>query len=189
MDDLLALRAGEASVWARKHIEDCAACRSELDAVYQRVAQLKALPVLRPARDRWGVVRAALRRGRAQRRRTWGVWTLAAAAALAGVLLLRPSSAGLHAELAQAKERSATLEDQLQRYDVEGRVLSGRAAALVAELEDRIAVIDGDLTRRGGAATATGMQDAELVKLWRQRVDLMQDLVTVRATRARYVGL
>jgi hypothetical protein len=33
------------------------------------------------------------------------------------------------------------------------------------------------------------MQDAELVKLWRQRVDLMQDLVTVRATRARYVGL
>jgi hypothetical protein len=183
MDDLLALRAGEASVWARKHIETCATCRAELDALYQRVAQLKALPALRPPRDRWPVVRDAVRGERARRRRTWGAWggSLAAAAALAGVLLLQPNHAALHAELAQAKQQSATLEDELQRYDVDGRVLSGRAAALVAELEDRIAVIDGALT--------SPSQDAQLVKLWQQRVDLMQRLVTVRATRARYVGL
>jgi len=190
MDDLLALRAGEASVWARKHIETCAACRAELDALYQRVAQLKALPALRPPRDRWPVVREALRGDRARRRRTWGAWggSLAAAAALAGVLLVRPNHAALHAELAQAKEQSATLEDALQRYDVDGRVLSGRAAALVADLEDRIAVIDGALTLGGGRTDAPA-QDAQLVKLWQQRVDLMQRLVTVRVTRARYVGL
>ncbi|HYT83362.1 MAG TPA: hypothetical protein VEK86_07920 [Gemmatimonadales bacterium] len=181
MDDLLALRAGEASVWARKHIETCAACRTELDALYQRVAQLKALPALRPPRDRWPVVRDAVRGERARRRRTWGVWSLAAAAALAGVLLLQPNQAALHAELAEVKQQSATLEEQLQRYDVDGRVLSGRAAALVADLEDRIAVIDGALT--------SPAQDAQRVKLWQQRVGLMQQLVTVRATRARYVGL
>ncbi len=182
MEDLLALRAGEASVFARKHIETCAACAAELDALYQRVAQLKALPARRPSRDRWPAVREVVRGERTRRRRVWGgVGSLAAAAAVAGLLLMRPTGPGLHAELAQAKQASATLEDELQRYDVDGVVLSGRAAALAADLEDRIAVIDGALTSSG--------QDAEMVNLWQQRVDLMQQLVSVRATRARYVGL
>jgi hypothetical protein len=189
MDDLLALRAGEASVWARRHVEDCTACRDELDAVYQRVALLKALPALRPPRDRWSIVRDAARVERTRRRRTWGVWSVAAAAALAGVLLVPGlgDSGTLHAELSKAKDQSATLEDQLQNYDVDGRVLNGRTAARVAELEDQIAVIDGDLSRQ--AAAKAQAQDAELVKLWQQRVDLMRQLVNVRSTRARYVGL
>jgi hypothetical protein len=183
IEDLLALRAGEASVFARKHIETCAACRAELDALYQRVAQLKALPARRPSRDRWPAVREAVRVGRTRRRRVWSVSSLAAAATVAGLLLLRPAVGGgnLHAELSQAKQESATLEDQLQRYDVEGRVLSGRVAALAAQLEDKIADIDGVL--------ASSAADAELVNLWQQRVDLMQQLVSVRVTRARYVGL
>jgi hypothetical protein len=189
MEDLLALRAGEASVFARTHIETCAACRAELDALYQRVAQLKALPALRPSRDRWPVVQTAVRVERTRRRRVWSAGSLAAAAALAGLLLLRPTATGgrLHAELSQAKQQSATLEDELRRYDVDGRVLSGRAATLVAELEDRIAVIDGDLASLGEIKAQA--LDADLVKLWQQRVDLMRELVTVRVTRARYVGL
>ena len=189
MDDLLALRAGEASVWARRHVEDCAACRAELDGVYQRVAQLKALPALRPPRDRWSIVGHAVRVERARRRRTWGGWGLAAAAALVGVLLVPRFGGGsqLHAELSRAKGQSATLEDQLQNYDVDGRVLTGRMAARVAELEDRIAVIDGDLARWG--AVKPQVQDAELVNLWQQRVDLMRQLVNVRVSSARYVGL
>ena len=183
MEDLVALRAGEASVFARKHVESCATCRAELDALYQRVAQLKALPALRPSRDRWPVIQEAVRAGRMRRRRVWSVGSLAAAAAVAGLLLLRPTETGggLHAELSQAKQASATLEDQLQQYDTDGRVLSGRVAALAAELEDKIAVIDGALASAG--------QDDQLVQLWQQRVDLMQQLVTVRVTRARYVGL
>ena len=86
-----------------------------------------------------------------------------------------------------AKNQSATLEDQLQSYDVDGRVLTGRMAAKVAELEDRIAVIDGDLARRGTLKPQA--QDAELVQLWKQRVDLMRRLVNVRVSTARYVGL
>jgi hypothetical protein len=189
MDDLLALRAGEASVWARRHVEDCAACRTELEGLYQRVAQLKALPALRPPRDRWSVVRDAARVDRVRRRRTWSGWGLAAAAALVGVLLVPQFGrhGELRAELSHAKDQSATLEDQLQNYDVDGRVLTGRMAARVAELEDRIAVIDGDLARWG--AVKPQAQDAELVRLWQQRVDLMRQLVNVRVSSARYVGL
>jgi hypothetical protein len=189
MDDLGALRDGEASVWARQHITTCRTCQAELEALYQRVAQLKALPALRPARDRWPMIHNVLRAERTKRRRTWSTWGgLAAAAALTGILLVpRAGQHGtLYAELSQAKQQSATLEDSLQRYDVEDRVLSGRAAAIVADLEDRISVIDGNLSRAGSNAEA---QEAELVRLWQERVGLMRELVSARATRARYVGL
>lgn len=191
MDDLGALRAGEASVWARRHITSCAACQAELEALYQRVAQLKALPALHPPRDRWPAIQAALRVERSRRRRTWGTWTgsLALAATIAAVLLVQPpggEQGKLHAELNQAKQQSATLEDSLQQYDVDGRVLSGHAAVLVADLEDRISMLDGNLAQREHNAHAG---DAELVKLWQERVGLMRELVNARATRARYVGL
>jgi hypothetical protein len=189
MDDLGALRAGEASVWARQHITTCTACQAELERLYQRIAQLRALPILRPPRDRWPVVRSVIKAERVRRRRAWSAWggTLAAAAALTGLLLVQPSDGQrgeLRAELSKAKQHSATLEDSLQQYDIEGRVLSGHAAAVVAELEDRISAIDGTLAQRELEA-----QEAELVKLWRQRVDLMRELRNARATRARYVGL
>src|SRR5712691_6271585 len=186
MEDLGALRAGEASVWARRHITTCAQCQAELEALYQRVAQLKALPALRPPRDRWPAIHAALRVERS-RRRTWGTWTgsLALAATIAAVLLVQPGQQGtLYAELSQAKQQSATLEDSLQQYDIDGRVLSGHAAAVVAELEDRISILDGTLAQQ-----QQSVQDAELVKLWQERVGLMRELVNARATRARYVGL
>src|SRR5712692_1133119 len=112
MDDLVAVRDGEGSAQVRRHLEDCAACRAELDALYQRVAQLKALPALRPPRDRWDMVRAGLVATRRRRRRAWGTVSLAAAAAVAGLIVFPPWSDGttLHAELSQAKRQSATLE-------------------------------------------------------------------------------
>ena len=189
MEDLGAVRAGEGSVWARRHITTCAACRGELEALFQRVAQLKALPALHPPRDRWPAIQATLRAERSRRRRTWGTWTgsLALAATIAAVLLVQPpggEQGKLHAELNQAKQQSATLEDSLQQFDIDGRVLSGHAAAVVAELEDRISVLDGTLAQH-----EQNVRDAELVKLWQERVGLMRELVNARATRARYVGL
>jgi len=189
MDDLLALQAGEASGWARSHAEACATCRGELDALYQRIAQLKALPTRRPARDRWPAVREAVVAERRRRRERWGVWSVAAAAAVAGLLVFRPfgTRQADAAELARVKQESATLEQQLGRVDADARVMSGRAAALAAALEDRIAVIDGERARLGPLEAPP--RPAELVKLWQQRVDLMQQLVGVHVTRAAYVGL
>lgn len=187
MDDLLALRDGEGSVWARKHREECAACRAELEAVYQRVAQLKALPALRPARDRWPAVRDVVLAERARRRRRWTGFAFAAAAALTGLMVIAPTLGNkTNAEdLAQAKQQSAQLESTLQDYDPEGRVMSGREAEISARLEDQIALLDGQLIQLDDQS----VQEALLVDLWRQRVDLMQQLVQVRATRAKYVGL
>jgi hypothetical protein len=193
MEDLGALRAGEGSVWARRHVTTCDICQQELETLYQRVAQLKALPALRPARDRWPVVQQAIHAARSRKRRTWSAWTgsFAAAAVLAGILLMQPMNGQhsvLHAELNQAKQQSATLEDSLQQYDIDGRVLSGHAAAVVADLEDRISAIDGTLAQ--SVVTQDGeASDAALIKLWQERVGLMRELVTARATRARYVGL
>lgn len=189
MEDLGALRAGEASVWARRHITTCTQCQAELERLYQRVAQLKALPALRPPRDRWPAIQSVLRAERAKKRRTWGAWTgsLALAATIAAIMLLRPSTGDdgkLYAELNQAKQQSATLEDSLKQYDTDGVVLSGHAAAVVAELEDRISALDGSLAQQ-----TEGMQDAQLVKLWQERVGLMRELMNARATRVRYVGL
>ncbi len=188
MDDLLALRANEGSGWARRHLETCDVCRGELDALYQRVAQLKALPALRPARDRWPAVREAVRAARTKRRRVMAGWgSMAAAAALATVFVVRPFGAagGTHlAELMNIKERSATLESALSRGDLQDRVMSGWEAAMAAELEDRIAVIDGQLVDRGAPAPGPA---SEVVNLWRQRVDLMERLYTVR--RAAYQGM
>ena len=187
MDDLVAVRDGEGSVWARRHVEECATCRGEMDALYQRVAQLKALPALRPPRDRWTAVRDTIVAERTRRRRRWMRAGLALAAALAGVMVVGPmiGRPGYAEKLADAKRQSAELEDSLQLYDLDGRVMSGTQAELTARLEDQIAALDGRLAQVNEQAA----REAQLVDLWRQRVDLMQQLVQVRVTRATYLGL
>jgi hypothetical protein len=189
MDDLLALQAGEASVWARRHIESCETCRAELDALYQRVAALKALPALPPGRDGWPAVRDAVRAERRQRRRAWGLIGLAAAAAIAGLIVLRPSSPGqaYADDIARMKQRSAEIEAELSLLAPEERVVTGREAALASLLEDQIAVIDGELVRVSLPEIAA--PDSRVLDLWQERVDVMHQLYTVRVTRAAYMGL
>ncbi len=134
-------------------------------------------------------MRDTLRAEQRRQRRRWGAWSLSAAAGIALLLLIRPGPGGRvdAAELERVKQQSATLEAELERYDPDARVTSGRTAALAAALEDRIAVIDGELAQ-GGTPEAP-VRGAELVKLWQQRVDAMQQLMTVHVTRANYVGL
>src|SRR5207302_1321625 len=110
-------------------------------------------------------------------------------AGLQGERGVRPGPAGRvdAAELERVKQQSATLEAELERYDPDQRVTSGRTAALAAALEDRIAIIDGELAQVG--MPEAPVRGAELVKLWQERVDAMQQLMTVHVTRANYVGL
>ncbi|HTY06707.1 MAG TPA: hypothetical protein VMC86_09335 [Gemmatimonadales bacterium] len=185
MDDLLALRDNEGSAWARRHADGCEACRKELEALYQRMAQLKALPPRSPARDRWPEIRTAVLAARRRRNTRWAGWSMAAAAVLAGVMVFRPFAppSARAGELARARATSAQLEDRLRSSASEGRVLTGRDAAVIAQLEDQIAAIDGQL----GTRSVSGV-DAQL-QLWQQRVNLMNQLVQVRVVRASYVGL
>lgn len=195
MEALLGLREaglepGDAA--AREHLDGCAVCREEFDRLHQRIARLKALPALRPSRDRWPAVRDRLRAERRRRHaRFAGLTGLAAAASVAlalGVNTLRQPEPGLTpAEIEQAMARSQVLESALDRIDPESRVLDGRTAGIAQELEDRIARVDRELEM--AELMEQQSRDAELLKLWRERVGLLDALVDVHVTRASHVGL
>jgi hypothetical protein len=177
---------------AREHLDGCAFCRGELERLHQRVARVKALPALRPSRDRWTAVRDQLRAERRRHRaRFAGFAGLAAATSVAlavGVSTLRQPEPGLTpAEIEQAMVRSRVLESALDRIDPESRVLNGRTAGITQELEDRIARVDRELEMV--ELMEQQARDAELLRLWRERVGLLDALVDVHVTRASHVGL
>jgi hypothetical protein len=191
MAEMLAVRDGEGTAWARAHVEECPFCRQELDLLYQRVSALRTLPAHRPPRDRWSVIREQVRRerrGRTVRRVGYGSLALAAGMALLiGVKAVdfpRGASSATDAQLTELMTRSRQLEASLQSYGTDGRVLSGRAAGIIADLEDRIALVDAGINQ---VSTGGGPPD-QLLGLWQDRVDLMDALVSAHVTRAAYVG-
>jgi hypothetical protein len=194
MDALLALRepgTEPGTATAREHLNHCPHCQLELDRLHQRVARLKALPSLRPSRDRWPETRARIRAERQRRRmRMIGMTGLAAAASLAIVLAtgsVTPIPQTSSHELQQVMVRSQALETALNEFNPESRVLDGRTAQMAQELEDRIARVD-----RALEATELSPErghDQDLLSLWRERVGLLDALVDVHLTRASDAGL
>jgi hypothetical protein len=176
---------------ARDHLRTCPGCQAELDRLHQRVARLKALPALRPARDQWPQVAARVRAERKQRRsRIGSLAGLAIAASVAVALLLSgppgvTNTAGR--EIEQAMERSRALEGALSMFNPDGRILDGRTAGIAQGLEDRIARVDRELEM--AELLEQQQRDDQLLKLWRERVGLLDALVDVHVTRASNVGL
>ena len=194
MEALLSLREaglepGDAS--AREHLDACPACRAELDRLHQRVARIKALPALRPSRDGWLQVAARVRvERRAHRQRMAGMIGLAAAASIAVAVLIGPrgeAGSGGEQEIQAAMARSQALESALSQYHPEQRMLDGRTAGIAQELEDRIARVDRELEM--AELLERQPADDQLLKLWRERVGLLDALVDVHVTRASNVGL
>ncbi|MDQ5841308.1 MAG: hypothetical protein M3537_09240 [Chloroflexota bacterium] len=194
MDALVSLREpgsepGHAA--AREHLNQCDHCQAELQRLHQRVARLKALPTLRPGRDRWPETKARFRADRRRRRtRLVGLTGLAMAASVALAITVGdvPRSDDPTVEqLNQAMERSQVLEGAISEYNPSARVLDGRTARIAGALEDRIARVDRQLE-----ATELLRQqatDRDLLKLWRERVGLLDALVDVHVTRASNAGL
>ena len=176
---------------AREHLAACPACRGELERLHQRVARLKALPPLRPARDRWPLVAIRVRQDRHRRRlRLGGLAGLAVAASVALALALGGTGGGTAPAgrgIDQFMARSQDLEGALDEYNPEGRVLDGRTAGIAQELEDRIARVDRELEMAELLERRT--RDEQLLRLWRERVGLLDALVDVHVTRASNVGL
>jgi hypothetical protein len=176
---------------AREHLNGCSVCQAELHRLHQRVARLKALPTLRPSRDRWPETAARFRAERLRRRtRQVGFAGLGAAAlvALAVTVVDRPRAVETNPnQINQAMERSQALESALSEYNPEGRVLDGRTARIAQELEDRIARLDRQLEMT--ELSQKQARDQELLQLWRERVGLLDALVDVHATHASNAGL
>lgn len=183
---------------AREHLNQCPQCQAELDRLHQRVARLKALPPLRPGRDRWPQTAARYRAERSRRRmRVGAMLSLAAAASIALVVTNPLPNRGTQVvpiatrtdsnEISRAMERSRALENALSTFNPDARVLDGLTAGMAQELEDRIARVDRELE-----ATELLRQEAPdsgLLKLWRERVGLLDALVDVHVTRASNAGL
>ncbi len=198
MEQLLALRepgAEPGTQMARAHLDQCDACRAELDRLHQRVARLRALPGLRPARDRFPAVRAQLVADRRRRRVAWaGLGGLALAASVALAVVLGPArpatdpyEAAASNELLETITRSQQLERALVALEPESRVLDSRTAAMTGRLEDRLQLVDRDL--QAADALDRTVRLREQLRLWRERVGLLDALVDVHVTRASFAGL
>jgi len=185
MEELLALRDGEGSAFARRHLESCELCRAELERLYQVRAQLRALPRYVPPRDVWVRVAAEVRTRRWRRRVIVRAVGLAMAAAVTGLFVLRgPAEQGAEPayewvveetsrDLGPMIVRSQELEGLLRTYKPQYRVYDAPTALAVSALEDRIGILDRMLTE----SRAFGADREVLVGLWGERVEALETLV------------
>ncbi|MEO0615319.1 MAG: hypothetical protein AAFY69_04210 [Pseudomonadota bacterium] len=80
--------------------------------------------------------------------------------------------------------RSAYLESVLDTVPQRGRVQRVGTASTITALEDRVALIDAQLSGSGATVDETGR-----TALWRERVGLMSTLVSLHAQPATVVAL
>jgi hypothetical protein len=188
MDELLAIRDGQGSQGALRHLDECDECCNELELLHQRVAALRALPSLRPPRDRWSVVRDEVLAQRARTRRRFGGWLTAAAAASVALAIglggLVTPAAQEPDPLAELVSEAQMLERALRTMRPETRVLTGRIAGAVAALEDRLELLDVRFER----ARVQRLSREKVIVLWQERVGLMDALVNVHARPVILIG-
>jgi len=188
-EELLAVRDGEGTAWSKDHAATCEACAAELFRLEQVRAQLKALPVMAPPRDRWPHIASAFKDERRARLLS-GATGLLAAAGLAALVFIavRPAGGDKASEAAaldRAMARSQALEQTLSALSPETRALPGDAAAAVAELEDRLARIDARLNDPRSWQGNPG----QAAQLWQERSGVLSALVDVHVTRVAQAGL
>jgi hypothetical protein len=191
LEDLLAVRDGEATAEAADHAASCPECTVEIESLRSVQRGLAALPEEPPAQDLWPALRAEVAARRQHHRSVLaGRAAACLAAAFTLVIAVRGGLEAWHeANLArETRELVATsqrLEQRLRTYGGASRVVTGRTAGAIVQLEDRIAAVDAQLGRVG--ADRVHSQDA--LALWQERVRLLDALVSVQTTRTAYVGL
>ncbi|MGH8233908.1 MAG: hypothetical protein ACREPU_06895 [Rhodanobacteraceae bacterium] len=151
-------------------------------------AALRAIPATLPARDAWADLAARIRRRRNTRRAVW--FTLPAAFAAGIALAVLWPRASLHApsptpiraaqsvtapantttdtDIAALQASSRQWQTWVQNLDDNGAPLNDRALAQAVALQDRIGLVDLQLSATRDPATLTD--------LWQQRITLLQRL-------------
>lgn len=151
-------------------------------------AALRALPTIRPAHDAWPDLAARIRRRRNTRRTVWFTLPAAFAASIALALLwpraplqapaptpvhiAQPSAASAKivtgTDIAALQASSRQWQTWVQNLDDNGAPLNGRVLAQAVTLQDRIGLVDLQLSAAHDPSTLTG--------LWQQRITLLQRL-------------
>lgn len=158
---------------------------------------LRALPLAHAEHDGWPTLAAALQARRAPARRSPRRWHWLAGAGLAASLLLaallpwstqaplpvvaeqQPAATEPMTELAWMQRRSSELEAWLAELPTPP-VRDGRSALARIEIEDLIGLVDLQLDASRSAD--------EALPLWRQRVDLLEDLSMLRGASFGYAN-
>ena len=212
LEQLISLRDDEpVALEVQQHVRgcgDCARALNELAAFRDSLGALADPPL--PA-DAWSRITANLNTPAAPQRpsRRWlmayGVGLAAsvvAATAVTVVLMshktqLEPADVGTPslaavqaqkpADLNQLMAQSRYLERAVFDLNDSGDQLmvSGGTASNIAALEDHIALVDYEIN----SAAAKPHSEAELTKLWQQRVDLLKSLAAVRYVQVTNNGI
>ena len=153
-------------------------------------AALRALPSATPPEQAWRNLSARIGRRRSVRRTVWFTLPAAFAAGIALAFawphlhLRTPSPAPAHVaqtpatakpearrplpDVAALQARSTQWQSWVQSLSRDGAPLDGRALASAVALQDRIGMVDLQLSAARDPATAAG--------LWQQRITLLQQL-------------
>lgn len=205
IDQLLKLRDDEtADVAAAQHLITCRQCYAQLEQLRAVTRGLRALPDRWTPPDRWSAIREALTRPRqaAVERRARPGWLLPAASAAAVVMAVvftldterqvstpasNTPSVATAPQQTVPDERLALIDESQRLQEVldtlpgQPRIVRGSTALTVADLEDRIQVVDYRLTN----GSDSGLSARQSQQLWRERVDLLNSLVAVRYAETR----
>jgi hypothetical protein len=185
LDDLLSLRDGDGPPEAARHVERCVRCTEEIDELRAVASALRALPPVGSAQDHWPEIRRRIvsRRRKSRALRTGALAASIIAAVTSVVLLRSPAPAtspeagaeGARIAIDDLTAASRGLESVLRDPALQRQVLSPRRAAVIVDLEDRIAVVDLALADQPDAWGVDGN-----VALWSHRVELLDALVAAR---------
>lgn len=169
--------------------------------------QLKSLPDFAPPADTWSAIAERSREPVASDSSSAVSgqvlkWALAAAAAIVAIVLVLPqdvevdppelavvasgqtnadTSPLVRPQLASLVAQSRRLEQMLGELPARPRLVNAATVGAIGEMEDRILVIDYQLS----AASAQGLSDEAIGRLWQERVALMDSLVGLRYAQAQ----
>lgn len=191
---------------ARAHLAACDTCQAELRLIDQRVARLRALATPRPGRDHFLEVRSKYVAERRRKRIRWaGIGSLAMAASAALIVLAGGQPGGRadgrtigpaaiaatdgDTDLAAVMANSRELEEALQVYDPDSRMIDARTATLAARIEDQLSTVDRQIELIGAIGRTVPERHTERLRLWNERVGLLNALMDVHLTRATYAGM
>jgi len=207
LEQLIALRDDEPVVAEiQQHVRGCGECARLLNELAAFRDIISALADPPPPAEAWSRIAAKLD-SHPTRRRYWPLAVgvgLAASLAAAVVLFIdrhgpaapalvdgTPSLAALQAQPAPSLEQLMAQSRYLERAVLDLNdsgdhlMVSGGTASAVASLEDRIAMVDYEIN----STAAQPHNEAELTKLWQQRVDLLKSLAAVRYVQITSSGI